>query len=246
MIRFPQDTAALWKEKGQLVKPTKASGFFDFLGLGPSKDAGRSGADAENGPGLYVTDDIDMYVPVSALARRGCSDRFQLSPSAVAFANGNAKVNLGTTPAVCAIFVKSSGNWRNTIRKVFLPEKLVTDSSDPKLKADKENATPAAAESDADTPPAIARPSRALPVGTLDAFQAVLPGLPVDQTIEARVDVSDLAAQLNGHGDHARKLADAVVEAIQTEMEYRFTCVDRVRHRDLANTNKLQGPPGPS
>ena len=41
---------------------------------------------------------------------------------------------------MCAIFVKSSGNWRNTIRKVFLPDKLVIDSSDPKLKADKENA----------------------------------------------------------------------------------------------------------
>ena len=49
------------------MKPTKASGFFDFLGLGPTKDAGRSGADAENGPGLYVTDNIDMCVRVPVL-----------------------------------------------------------------------------------------------------------------------------------------------------------------------------------
>ena len=49
--------------------------------------------------------------------------------SAIAFANNNAQVNPGTTAQLCAIFAKSSGNWRNVIRKAFIPENLVGDSS---------------------------------------------------------------------------------------------------------------------
>ena len=58
--RLIQDTAAFWTQKGQLEKPVKADGFFDFIGLGPKSSSGTSGADAEIGPGVYVTDDQDM------------------------------------------------------------------------------------------------------------------------------------------------------------------------------------------
>ena len=45
-----------------------------------------------------------------------------LLPSAIGFANGNAKVNKGTTAQLCAIYAKSSANWRTAIRKSFIPE----------------------------------------------------------------------------------------------------------------------------
>ena len=57
------ETAAFWKAQGKLAKPTKHSGFFDFFGLGPSAQeiaTKTSGADAENGPGLYVADDAEV------------------------------------------------------------------------------------------------------------------------------------------------------------------------------------------
>ena len=40
----------------------------------------------------------------------------------------NIQNNPGTTGALCAIFAKSSGNWRNVIRKAFLPEDIVGDT----------------------------------------------------------------------------------------------------------------------
>ncbi|PIL32791.1 hypothetical protein GSI_04908 [Ganoderma sinense ZZ0214-1] len=58
----------------------------------------------------------------------------------IVFANINAGRNKGTTPALCAIFAKSSGNWRNFIRKAFIPENLVGDSSDKTKAAALENA----------------------------------------------------------------------------------------------------------
>ncbi|KAH9932705.1 uncharacterized protein BXZ73DRAFT_101247 [Epithele typhae] len=111
------DTAAFWAQQGQLAKPTKADGLFDFIGLGPKSAAGSSGADAENGPGVYVTDDKAI---------------------AIAFANNNAKVNKGTTAMLCAIFAKSSANWRAALRKAFLPQALVGDSATASVKAAKE------------------------------------------------------------------------------------------------------------
>ena len=45
-------------------------------------------------------------------------------------ANINVLNNKGTTPALCAIFARSSGNWRNVIRKAIIPNNLVGDSSD--------------------------------------------------------------------------------------------------------------------
>jgi len=68
---------------------------------------------------VYITDDQDI---------------------AIAFANNNAKVNPGTTAQLCAIFAKQSGNWRTVIRKAFIPENLVGDSSNPVRKASLEAA----------------------------------------------------------------------------------------------------------
>jgi hypothetical protein len=47
-----QDTAALWTNKGTVVKPTKDDGSV----------AGKSVLDAELGPGLYLTDTPSVYV----------------------------------------------------------------------------------------------------------------------------------------------------------------------------------------
>jgi hypothetical protein len=55
-----QDTASFWEQKGQLERPVKPDGFFDYIGLGPRSSHGTSGADAELGPGVYVTDDREM------------------------------------------------------------------------------------------------------------------------------------------------------------------------------------------
>ena len=60
-----QDTASFWAEKGQLERPVKSDGALDFLGLGPKTTAGKSGADAEIGPGVYITDQQEMYVHCS-------------------------------------------------------------------------------------------------------------------------------------------------------------------------------------
>ena len=65
---------------------------------------------------------------------------------AISFANNNTQFNNFkkkpsdpvVTPALCAIFAKSSANWRTALRKVFLPEVLVGDSFDPAKKAAKE------------------------------------------------------------------------------------------------------------
>ncbi|KAJ6538977.1 hypothetical protein B0H19DRAFT_1269353 [Mycena capillaripes] len=113
------DTATFWASKGQLEKPVKADGFFDFIGLGPKSNSGTSGADAELGPGVYVTDDHEI---------------------AIAFANNNTQVNPGTTAQLCAIFAKESSNWRKVIRKAFIPENLVGDSSNPDRKTSLEAA----------------------------------------------------------------------------------------------------------
>ncbi|KDR73036.1 hypothetical protein GALMADRAFT_142731 [Galerina marginata CBS 339.88] len=117
-------TADFWTNQNFISKPpSKSNSFFDFIGgiLSPKGgSSGSSGADAELGPGLYVTDDPDI---------------------ASAFANNNAKVNVGSTPKVCAIFVKSSDHWRGTINKVFLPEdtNLIGDSGDATRSAAFEN-----------------------------------------------------------------------------------------------------------
>ena len=50
----------------------KKTGLLDFLGLAPN-NVGTSGADAELGPGLYVTDDKETYVHLSlSLERHSC------------------------------------------------------------------------------------------------------------------------------------------------------------------------------
>ena len=66
------------------------------------------------------------------------------SRRAIGFANINAdrnkKVNPNITPQLCAIFAKSSGNWRNVIRKAFFDNALVKDSSNPTQSAQFEQA----------------------------------------------------------------------------------------------------------
>ncbi|PPQ75048.1 hypothetical protein CVT26_012072 [Gymnopilus dilepis] len=103
-------TAKFWMDQGYISKP-------------PGSGGGGSGADAELGPGLYVTDDPQI---------------------ALAFANNNAQVNPGTTPKVCAISSRSSDNWRIAIKKVFIPEKqtgidLIGDSANAAIKQKYEN-----------------------------------------------------------------------------------------------------------
>jgi hypothetical protein len=53
LMRVVQNTAALWASKGAVVKPTNEDGSV----------AGKSGLDAELGPGLYLTDTLTVYVP---------------------------------------------------------------------------------------------------------------------------------------------------------------------------------------
>ncbi|KAF8868799.1 hypothetical protein CPB84DRAFT_1969153 [Gymnopilus junonius] len=115
-------TATFWEKQGFISKPPSPdNSVWDYIGGLITGTGGSSGADAELGPGLYVTDDPHI---------------------ALAFANNNAQVNKGTTPKVCAISAKSSGNWRVIVNKVFLPENtgLIGDSSDATRKAKFENA----------------------------------------------------------------------------------------------------------
>ena len=49
-------------------------------------------------------------------------------------------MNPGTTAQLCAIFAKSSSNWRTALRKSFIPENLVGDSSNAAKKKQLEDA----------------------------------------------------------------------------------------------------------
>lgn len=90
---------------------------FDYLGLlgmpgltAPGKGSGTSSADAELGPGLYITDDLTTY----AALRPSCNQNNLHFPSANFFANGNVVNNPGTTPQICAIFAVDSAAWRSS------------------------------------------------------------------------------------------------------------------------------------
>ncbi|KAF8308329.1 hypothetical protein DL93DRAFT_2231705 [Clavulina sp. PMI_390] len=89
------DTAALWEKTGSVVKPVRDDGSV----------AGTSGLDAELGPGLYISDTLSV---------------------AEAAATINAKTNAasGATAKACAIFAKSSVNWRGTVVKAQIPESI--------------------------------------------------------------------------------------------------------------------------
>ncbi|EPS94152.1 hypothetical protein FOMPIDRAFT_117535 [Fomitopsis schrenkii] len=54
------------------------------------------------------------------------------------YAHMNAVHNPGTEPRVCAIFARSSNEWRNEITKVFIPDMLVGDAGDKKRRAEHE------------------------------------------------------------------------------------------------------------
>jgi len=103
-------TAEFWATKGFIAKPpAPANSVFDFVfGFFGTTGDGSSNADHELGEGLYVADE---------------------SLIASGFANNNAKVNPGTTPKLCAIFARSSGNWRTQVKKALIPLKIVGDSS---------------------------------------------------------------------------------------------------------------------
>jgi hypothetical protein len=65
------DTAQLWAKNGYISKPTAKTGLFDFNFFGPKTAGGTSNADAELGPGLYVTDEQGTCVDLVFL----CSKR---------------------------------------------------------------------------------------------------------------------------------------------------------------------------
>ena len=52
----------------------------------------------------------------------------------------NKKDNPNIKPQLCAIFAKSSANWRTALRKSFIPENLVGDSSNAAKKKQLEDA----------------------------------------------------------------------------------------------------------
>ncbi|EJD34339.1 hypothetical protein AURDEDRAFT_117643 [Auricularia subglabra TFB-10046 SS5] len=96
------NTAELWRSQGYLADP-KTSGW-------PWSSGGRSGADHELGEGVYITDAIQ---------------------TARGFANNNAAVNVGTAPMLCGIYARSSATWKSSLNKVWLPNNIIRDSSDP-------------------------------------------------------------------------------------------------------------------
>ncbi|KAJ7103897.1 hypothetical protein C8R44DRAFT_345882 [Mycena epipterygia] len=103
-------TAAFWQQQGAVLKPPATTSKFDFLGLLGLTGAGSgsSGADAELGPGLYVTDDMT---------------------TALFFARNNEAANKGTTAQICAIFAVDETAWRQS-PKFTIPESLRQDSKD--------------------------------------------------------------------------------------------------------------------
>ncbi|CAL1706667.1 unnamed protein product [Somion occarium] len=67
-----------------------------------------NGADAELGPGLYVSDDItvaQMFASGSAAGNRN---------------RGNT-LNGANTPFICVVTANNQNEWRNTVRKVWVP-----------------------------------------------------------------------------------------------------------------------------
>ncbi|KAJ7720114.1 hypothetical protein B0H14DRAFT_3521044 [Mycena olivaceomarginata] len=74
-----EETAALWESKGEIVRPVTAEG----------QTKGKSGLDAELGPGLYISDTLGAAAAI------------------------NAKTN-NLAGKVCAIFAKSSASFRGT------------------------------------------------------------------------------------------------------------------------------------
>jgi len=81
-------TAKLWTSHGSIVKP--------------EGEKGRSGLDAELGPGLYLTDTLSV------------------AESAAAINAANNKVG----GKVCAVYAKSKSAWVNNVLKAEIPETL--------------------------------------------------------------------------------------------------------------------------
>ncbi|KAH9914005.1 uncharacterized protein B0H18DRAFT_1125868 [Fomitopsis serialis] len=115
IINLRQITAGFWAQRLSLERPPIQQSFSEYLGFTSSASAKlTSGADEQSGVGLYVTDDRE---------------------TAEIFARMNQRRNPGTEPSVCAIFARSSDDWRNGITKVFIPNELVGDAEDKTEKA---------------------------------------------------------------------------------------------------------------
>ncbi|KZT68257.1 hypothetical protein DAEQUDRAFT_337028 [Daedalea quercina L-15889] len=106
------DTANLWTKAKKIVKPKKgkaSSGAGQHLGTAatlPIICTTMLLTDRYSGPGLYVTDDWT---------------------TATVFANWNAH-STKKKAKVCAIYAKSSTNWRAMMTKVWMPNNLIGDN----------------------------------------------------------------------------------------------------------------------
>ncbi|KAF8308330.1 hypothetical protein DL93DRAFT_1900307 [Clavulina sp. PMI_390] len=89
------DTATLWETTGSVVKPVRDDGSV----------AGTSGLDAELGPGLYISDTLSVAESAATI-------------------NAQNNAATGATAKACAIFAKSSTNWRGTVVKAQIPESI--------------------------------------------------------------------------------------------------------------------------
>ncbi|KAJ6466809.1 hypothetical protein C8R45DRAFT_1020202 [Mycena sanguinolenta] len=85
-----EETAALWESRGEIVRPVTKEG----------QTKGKSGLDAELGPGLYISDTLSVAEAAAAI---------------------NAQNNK-LAGKVCAIFAKSSSSFRASQDKVQIPE----------------------------------------------------------------------------------------------------------------------------
>jgi len=92
-----EETAALWEKSGEIVRPTTKEG----------QTKGKSGLDAELGPGLYISDTLSVAEAAAAI---------------------NAQTNK-LAGKVCAIFAKSSSSFRASQDKVQIPETIRGNSN---------------------------------------------------------------------------------------------------------------------
>ncbi|KAI0720886.1 hypothetical protein C8Q72DRAFT_890485 [Fomitopsis betulina] len=101
-------TAEFWMRRETLERPSASQSLSDYLKSSTSSfNKLTSGADAQLGNGLYISD--NHFVAYN-------------------YANGNVAMNRGTEPRVRAIFARSSNEWRNEIVKVFIPDMFVKDA----------------------------------------------------------------------------------------------------------------------
>ncbi|KAF8958070.1 hypothetical protein BDZ97DRAFT_1762377 [Flammula alnicola] len=94
-------TSHLWTSKGEIIKPVTVNH--------DGSAAGRSGLDAELGPGLYITDTLSTAEVAAVI-----NYKFQ----------EHHKNEVNPSPSVCAIFARSSNYWRKHVNKQQIPDNL--------------------------------------------------------------------------------------------------------------------------